>query len=187
MAFSLKAALCPTRSKVQELHTRIQVLETRNAELRQLIQTETAFEAEQLHDLEELRTDICAIQQHTQSIVLQKQTLAEELAQATADLQAAIEAVQTEERQGSEDWLRAQHREETEKMVLQRLSKAHGADIEVLKERFSAVSKRVTTLQKEIAAAKAAKRPLVRWITATLSGIQQEALQELQSLAKEIS
>jgi len=187
MAFSLKAALSPTRSKIRELQGRTRELETRNAGLRLLIQTEMTLEAEQLHDLEELQADIYDTAQHNQSIALQKQALAGELAQATADLQAAMEAVQAEERQGSEELLVAKHREEMEKMVLQRLSKAHTEDIAVLKGRFNAVSKRITALQAELAAAKAAKQPLMHWIASTLGGIQQEALQELQSLAKEIS
>jgi predicted nucleic acid-binding Zn-ribbon protein len=118
---------------------------------------------------------------------MQKQALAEELADATAEFQTAIEAVQTEERAGKEELMVAEHRVDTEKMVLQRLSKAHTADIAVLKERIKAISTRITDLHSEISAVKAAKRPLFQWVERALTEIPQEALQQLQSLAKEIS
>lgn len=187
MAFSVKSALSPTRSQVHALHLQIQSLESRNSELRQMLQSEAALEAEQVRDLEELRADIQAIQRQNRDTLMQKQALAKELADATAEFQTAIEAVQTEERAGKEELMVAEHRVDTEKMVLQRLSKAHTADIAVLKERIKATSTRITDLHTEISAVKAAKRPLFQWVERALTEIPQEALQQLQSLAKEIS
>ena len=187
MAFSVKSALSPTRSQVHALHLQIQALQSRNSELRQILQSEAALEAEQVRDLEELRADIHAIQRHNRDALMQKQALAEELADATAEFQAAIETVQTEERAGKEQLMVAEHRVETEKMVLQRLSKAHTVDIAVLKERIQAISTQITDLHAELAAVKAAKQPLSQWVEKALIDVPREALQQLQSLAKEIS
>lgn len=187
MAFSVKSALSPTRSQVQELHLQIQSLESRNSELRQILQSEAALEAEQVRDLEELRADIREIQRHNREELMQKQALAEELAEANAEFQTAIEAVQTEEQTRKDELMVAQHRVETEKMVLQRLSKAHTADIAVLKERIQEISTRITDLHTELAAAKAAKQPLLQWVERALIEVPKEALEQLQSLAKEIS